>query len=105
MFHLLKKQRNLNYFQDNLRDQAQIWHKKLFLGPEFKFIKNFNLRRHFDVKMTKRQNTHISVTEKVYCVIMTSFLLKTLEILHKDLPYDCICPHQIWFSSDKGERS
>ena len=41
--------------------------------------------------MTKLPNTHISETEKVYCVIMTSFLTKTLEILHKDLSYDCIC--------------
>ena len=32
--------------------------------------------------MTKRLNTHILETEKVYCVIMTSFLTKTLEILH-----------------------
>ena len=53
--------------------------------------------------MTKCPNTHISETEKVYCVIMTSFLTKTLEILHKDLSYDCICPHQIWFSLDTGE--
>ena len=30
------------------------------------------------------------------------FLTKTLEILHKDFSYDCICPHQIWFISDKG---
>ena len=41
--------------------------------------------------MTKRPNTHISVTEKDYCVIMTSFLTKTLEILHDDLSCDCIC--------------
>ena len=34
--------------------------------------------------MTKHQNTHISETEKVYCVIMTSFLTKTLEILLKN---------------------
>ena len=34
--------------------------------------------------MTKRQSIHISETEKVYCVIVTSFLTKTLEILHKD---------------------
>ena len=38
--------------------------------------------------MTKRQNTHIPETEKVYCVIMTSFLkTKTLEILHKDFAH------------------
>ena len=55
--------------------------------------------------MRKRQNTHIVETEKVYCVIMTSFLTKTLEILHKELSYDCVCSQQIWFSSDKGERS
>ena len=53
----------------------------------------------------KLPNTHISETEKVYCVIMTSFFTKTLEILQKDLSYDCICSHQIWFSSDTGERS
>ena len=34
--------------------------------------------------MTKRQNTHISETEKAYWVVMTSFLTKALEILHKD---------------------
>ena len=38
----------------------------------------------FDVTMMKHQNTHIWETEKVYGVIMTSFLSKTLEILHKD---------------------
>ena len=36
---------------------------------------------------------------------MTSFLAKTLEILHNDLSCDCISPQQIWFSSDKGEHS
>ena len=77
----------------------------LFLGPEFKFIKNFNLWRHFDFIMTKRPNTHISETDKVYCVIMTSLFNQTLEIFHKDLSNDWICPHQIWFSSDIGERS
>ena len=55
--------------------------------------------------MTKRPNTHISETEKVYCVIMTSFFNQTLEILHKDSPYDCICPHQILLTSDTVERS
>ena len=55
--------------------------------------------------MTKRQNSHISETEKVYCVIMTSFLTKTLEVLHKDLSYDNIWSQQIWFSSSKGEQS
>ena len=59
----------------------------------------------FDVTLTKRQNTHISETKKDYCVIMTSFLTKTFEILHKDFSYDYICPHQIWFSSSKGARS
>ena len=36
-FFGMKKQRNLNYFQ------AQIWQRGLFLGPEFKFIKNFHV--------------------------------------------------------------
>ena len=98
-FFGLKKQRNLNYFQDNY------FIKLKFLGPKFKFMKKFNVCSHFDVTMTKRQNTHISETEKVYCDIMTRhFLTKKLEILHKDLSYDCVCPQQIWFSSDKGER-
>ena len=57
--------RKKNYIQDD--------NLALFLGPEFKFIKSFYVRRHFDVAMTKRQNTHISETEKVYYVIMTSF--------------------------------
>ena len=77
----------------------------LFLGPELKFIREFNVWRHFDVIMTKLPNTHILETEKVYCVIMTSFLTKTHEILHKDLSYDFICPYQICFSSDTGEQS
>ena len=55
--------------------------------------------------MTKRQNAHLLETEKVYCIIMTSFLTKTIEILHKDLSYDCVYLQTIWFSSDKGERS
>ena len=32
-------------------------------------------------------------------------LTKTLEILHKDLSFNCFSSHQIWFSSDTGERS
>ena len=52
------------------------------------FIKNYHVRGHFDVTMTKRQNTHI--TKNVYGVIMMSFLTKTLEIL---------------ISSDKGKLS
>ena len=62
-----KNKKNLNYFKDNYLIKLK------FLGPEFKFIKIFNVWRHFDVTMAKRQNTHISETEKVYCVIMTSF--------------------------------
>ena len=49
---------------------------------------------HFDVTMTKRQNIHVSETEKVYCVIMTSFSTKRLEILHKDF-------HKIVFAHTK----
>ena len=56
--------------------------------------------------MTKHPNTHISETDKKFIVsLWRHFLTKTLEILHKDLSYDCILPHQIWFSSDTGERS
>ena len=67
----IKKQRNMNYIQD----QAQICHRELFIGPEFKFIKNFIVIKNFqfDVTMMKHQNTYISETEKVYDVIMTSF--------------------------------
>ena len=46
---------------------------ELFLGSEFKFIKKFDIRCHFDVTMTKCQNTHVAETLKVYCVIVTSF--------------------------------
>ena len=51
--------------------------------------------------MTKRQNTRILETKKAYDVIMTSFLTKALEMLHKEFPYDRICSHRI--CSDKGE--
>ena len=54
--------------------------------------------------MTKRQNTHISETEKVYCVIMTSFLTKTLEILHKDLSYVIFGPSKFGLVQMKGSR-
>ena len=73
-FFGLKKQRNLNYFQDNHLIKLKYGTGGIFSGPEFKFIKNFNVSSHFDVTMTKRQNTHISETNKVYCVIMTSFV-------------------------------
>ena len=53
--------------------QAQIFHTRLFLGPEFKFIRNFNVWRHFEIIMRKHPNIYISETKKVYCVIMTSF--------------------------------
>ena len=36
------------------------------------------------VTMAKRQNMHISETEKVYDVIMVLFLTKTLGTLHED---------------------
>ena len=38
----LKKQRNLNYFQDNYLIKLKFG-TGLFLGPEFKFIRNFNV--------------------------------------------------------------
>ena len=60
------------------------------------------MKRTYPVKSVKCDKI---CSKKVYCVIMTSFFTKTLEILHKDLSYDCICPHQIWFSSDTGEQS
>ena len=69
----VEKAKKLELFSRSLLDQAQIRHRGLILGSEFKFVRNFNVWRHFDVTMTKRQNTHISETEKVYCVIMTSF--------------------------------
>ena len=73
-FYGMKNKETLNYFQVNcVLDQAQIWQRGLFLGLEFKFIRNFHLLRHFDVIMMKRQNTQISKTEKVYEVIMKSF--------------------------------
>ena len=49
-FSGMKKQRNLIYFQDNLLDQTQIWHRGLFLGLEFKFIKIFM----YDVILTSQ---------------------------------------------------
>ena len=55
--------------------------------------------------MTKRQNTHILETEKFIPSLRRHFLTKTLEILHKDLSYDGIFPHQIWFNSDEEEQS
>ena len=49
-----EKRRNLNYFKTNYLIK-QIWQRELFLGPEFKLIKNFHVWRHFDVTMTERQ--------------------------------------------------
>ena len=45
--------KKLELFSSQLPDQAQIWQSGLFLGPEFKLIKNFHILRHFDVTMTK----------------------------------------------------
>ena len=65
----MKKTKKFELFSSQLLDQAQIWQRGLFLGPEFQLIKNFHVWHHFDVTMTKHQNTHISETEKVYGVI------------------------------------
>ena len=52
-------------------DQPQIWQGGLFLGPDFKFIKNFHVGRHF---VTSVDYTFTAEAEKVYDVIMKSFL-------------------------------
>ena len=39
----VEKTKKLELFSRQLLDQTQIWHIGLFLGPEFKFIKNFNV--------------------------------------------------------------
>ena len=62
-----RNQAPLRFFLNNSKTPGNI-EKKLS-----DFLTKINVRRHFDVTMTKRQNTHISETEKVYCIIMTSF--------------------------------
>ena len=47
--------------------------ERAIFKPWNQIRKNFNVWRHVDVTMTKRRSTHISETEKSYCVIMTSF--------------------------------
>ena len=80
-FFGMKKQGNLNYFQDNYLIRRKFgtegyFYFILFLGPGFKFINNFHVWHHFDVTMTKRQNIYILETERVYDIITTSFLNK-----------------------------
>ena len=38
-----EKTKKLELFSRSLLDQAQICHRELFFGPEFKFIKNFHV--------------------------------------------------------------
>ena len=64
----IKNTKKLELFSRQFLDQPQIWQRGLFLGPGFRLMKNFHVRRHFDVTMTKSQITHISETEKVYGV-------------------------------------
>ena len=69
----LKKQRSLNYFQDNYLIKLKFGTGGYF-RPWIQFMRNFNVCRHFDVIMTKLQNIHTSETKKVHCIIMTSFI-------------------------------
>ena len=73
-FFEMKKQRNLNYFQDNYLSKLKFGREGYFWALN----SNSSVKRHFDVTMTKRQNTHIQETEKVYDVIMTLFFNQNL---------------------------
>ena len=64
-----EKQRNLNYFQANYLIKLKFGRERAIFRSSIQVNKNFHVWFHFDVTMTKRQNTHISEIEKVYGVI------------------------------------
>ena len=57
----------------------------------------------FPLKILIIHKLHIYRRPEKFIVSLWGHLLtKILKTLHKDLPYDCIWPHLVWFGLDKG---
>ena len=55
--------------------------------------------------MTWRLNSHISLAENAYDVIMTSPFVQFFENADLSSSYDGLSPHQIWYNLDQGKQS